>query len=357
VIACLDFCLSHGEDLNSTAAHNIDILRNSIGKAVAAAVRAALRSEYRGYGREDGDFSYKTFLAEGSAFLRYSADDAERLQAEKSVIQFPPRRGRNGLRSVSEKRPSTPAHSDTSSLSLHSTPDLLEGFDPTPKSPTPRPAKKVDLPSILPRLLRSSRGRSTRSRTVALSDTTVKEESLPAPRTNLAGTAETASPETPQSHAPQDQGRSDDGAYETLHRLAALERRLAERNEEHRVALESIQQQKDYIFTLSNRLSAAERECRTIKHSINKAHELQTDVEMQANLRHENSALRDQVITMSNQRKVIAMASADTLRPSSRTIRETFDLILTGLKDVCSSVDITLPTAVLGHLSGGGGAK
>lgn len=102
---------------------------------------------------------------------------------------------------------------------------------------------------------------------------------------------------------------------------------------------------KHYIFTLSNRLASAEFECGQIRESASKAAEYGDDVLMQRDLRYENSLLKGQLEQMTSQRQIIAKAETNSLRPSDRAIWQELELIATDIKDACSSVEITIPTA------------
>jgi hypothetical protein len=144
--------------------------------------------------------------------------------------------------------------------------------------------------------------------------------------------AETASP--PSHGEPVQNGRP-----------RTVDSDLALKNEELQTALRTIREQDDYIFTLSNRLLAAEKECNEIERSINQAAEHHQDMTVQKALRYECSVLRDQNIKMASQRQIIALAAENSLGPTGRDIREDFELILAGLKDACSSLDIVLPAA------------
>ncbi|KAK4240613.1 hypothetical protein C8A03DRAFT_31320 [Achaetomium macrosporum] len=127
--------------------------------------------------------------------------------------------------------------------------------------------------------------------------------------------------------------------------MRALEQKLAAKDEELQVILRENMEQKHYIFTLSNRLSAAEFECEQIRDSAKKAAEYSSDVLMQRDLRYENSVLKGQLERMTRQRQVIAQVDTNSLKPSDRTIWQEFELIATDLKDACSSVEITVPTS------------
>lgn len=322
VIACLDYSLEHKIDLTSVVAASLESLRGCEYAVVKVAANNALRNEYRNYGRSDGDDSFEAFLSEGSAFMRYGEKDTDVLQEARADIQEPAKRIMSQASPISHTiSPNRVGGSDTSIVrSTNKTPEF-ENLGYPKKTPvrgsttTPRPA-------------RSLRGRSTVSRTVAPSAEI--NEPLLAQYTRAVEIPETASPQTPNNHVRED-------------RLSRLEKELAVRNEQLKMALQNIAEHKDYIFALSNRLSTAERECRKIKHSIEKATNLKDDITMQANLRYEYSVLRDQNIKMINQREVISLAANDSLRPNNQTIREEFELLLSDMKDASSSINILLP--------------
>ncbi|KAK4655304.1 hypothetical protein QC762_300945 [Podospora pseudocomata] len=97
-------------------------------------------------------------------------------------------------------------------------------------------------------------------------------------------------------------------------KLSTLKRELAVKNEELRTALRRIAEQKDYIFTLSNRLLAAENVCQEIEHSISKAAEYQQNANIQENLRYECSvlALQELFVLRTNNSRI---AYQELLRP------------------------------------------
>lgn len=123
--------------------------------------------------------------------------------------------------------------------------------------------------------------------------------------------------------------------------MRELEQELQSSSRENR-------EQKDYIFTLSNRLSEAEYECAKVRESASKAAEYRDDVLMQRDLRYENSVLKGQLGQMISQRQTIALASTGSLGPSTRTIWQEFECIATDVKDACASVAITIPPASTG---------
>lgn len=129
VVACLDYSLEHKVDLETTA---IDHIARRIGKEVTAQqIRNGLKHEWNTYGRETGDVDLETFLSEGSSFLvGYSDDDRETIRQEINQIEPPSRRywlRNTPLGSVSRTRTLSPnrcQRSDTSTLSLHATPEF-----------------------------------------------------------------------------------------------------------------------------------------------------------------------------------------------------------------------------------------
>lgn len=125
--------------------------------------------------------------------------------------------------------------------------------------------------------------------------------------------------------------------------LRTLGRQLAAKSEELQRILRENAEQKNYIFSLSSRLSAAEFECGQVRESASKAAKYSDDILMQRDLRYENSVLKGQLEQISSQRQIMALATTDSVRPSDRTIWQELELIATDLKDACSSVDITIP--------------
>jgi hypothetical protein len=127
-------------------------------------------------------------------------------------------------------------------------------------------------------------------------------------------------------------------------RIRILEQQLAAKNEELQATLREKEEQRQYIFALSNRLSAAEFECGQIRDSAKKAAEYSSDILMQRDLRYENSLLKGQLEQITSQRRVIAQIETNSLKPSDRTIWQEFELIATELKNACASVEINVPT-------------
>ena len=322
-VACLDYSLEHKLDLAIVMAANFESLRGCEDGVVREATREALRKEWSSYGREDGGIPFKPLLSEGSSSMRYPEKDNKILREARVNIQEPARQRR---RSTSQVSPISPRPRTVLSNKPDGSDKTLQ-FDDLghPKKTAARGS------STTPHTRRPLRGRSTVSRTAAPS-ADIKEEPLPAESTLGTEMPEIAAPLNPNSD-----GREN--------RLSSLEKELADTNKQLKLALQNIVEQKDHIFALSNRLSAAERECRKIEHSIKKATDLKDDITMQANLRYEYSVLRDQNIKMINQREAFSLAATDSLRPKNQTIREEFELMLSDLKDASSSVNITLPAA------------
>ena len=322
-VACLDYSLEYKLDLAGVIAANIESLGGCEDGVVREATKQALRNEWRSYGRSDGDISLEAFLSEGSGFLRYPKDDTESLQQARVDIQEPTRQRR---RSTSQASRISPRPRTVLSNKPDGSDKTLQFDDLGHPKKTPAHGS-----STTPPTRRSLRGRSTISRTVAPS-ADIKEEPLPAESAHATEIPAVVPPPTPSSDVRKN-------------RLSSLEKELADTNKQLKLALQNIVEQKDHIFALSNRLSAAERECRKIEHSIKKATDLKDDITMQANLRYEYSVLRDQNIKMINQREAFSLAATDSLRPKNQTIREEFELMLSDLKDASSSVNITLPAA------------
>jgi hypothetical protein len=133
---------------------------------------------------------------------------------------------------------------------------------------------------------------------------------------------------------------------------------MTELGQELQRTVKENRQQKDYIFTLSNRLSEAEYECAKIRESARKAAEYRDDLVVQRDLRYENSVLKGQLGQMTSQRQTIALVSTGSLGPSLRTIWQEFECISTDVKDACSSVDITIrPASPSTSAHGGQGSR
>ena len=134
-----------------------------------------------------------------------------------------------------------------------------------------------------------------------------------------------------------------DSMLELETRITGLETELARKIKE----LEDIQREclehKDYVFTLSNRLSAAQDECDVVRHSITAASDHRDDPAMQHVLRYELESLRRQMSKIQRQRQAIAKLETDSLKPSLNTIREEVDLIKSEIRDACFSIDLGVP--------------
>ncbi|KAK4170973.1 hypothetical protein QBC36DRAFT_250419 [Triangularia setosa] len=362
VVACLDYSLEHSVDLTSVAISNLDSLKDYEYDVAYKAIRGALKGEYRDYGRCDGDVSFEAFLAEGSVFLRYGKDDPETLRAERSHIRSPlrtryllrstPRTSTSRTRTSSILSSRLPTRSETSSLSVHSSLEFEDSVY-TIAEQTPRAATTT----LSLRPSHETGKKSSATATALLTST--KQESYPTQATEIA---ETASLLLLQNGIQKDRLNMLEGELAAKNEelaakneelaakneeLAAKKEELAAKNDELQAALRSNAEQQEYNFTLHNRLKAAEKECQEIEHSINKAAEHQHNAVVQENLRYECSVLRDQNIKMVSQREAISLAAKRSLGSTNQNIREEFELILAGLKDACSSVDITIPTT--GH--------
>ncbi|KAB5511378.1 hypothetical protein GE09DRAFT_1272229 [Coniochaeta sp. 2T2.1] len=128
-------------------------------------------------------------------------------------------------------------------------------------------------------------------------------------------------------------------------RVEVTERLLVDKTAELEMAQGKITELQDYIFTLENRLSTAERECEEIQHSTRAAVHHRDDLTMQRNIRVENSNLKDQFEQMRRQRQSTTLLETDALGPMDKTIRKEFELINADVKDTCSSVDAGIPNA------------
>ena len=106
-------------------------------------------------------------------------------------------------------------------------------------------------------------------------------------------------------------------------------------------AREENAQLKSYIHTLSDRLSAANAEVQSIRHSARAADQHKNNFSMQRDLRYEVSYLRDRIDKMrSQQQRLVNVTGASSLGPSDVDIREAFALIHDEIQDASSSIDI-----------------
>lgn len=129
-------------------------------------------------------------------------------------------------------------------------------------------------------------------------------------------------------------------------RAKDLERKLAEKSTQ----FENAQREHTrYVFTLSNRLSAAERECDEVRHSARSAAAHMNDFVMQRNLRQENYSLKDQLAKVQKQQRNFALAQTNSLGPTQTVIQDEFDQIKAELANACSSLDIATLTAASFH--------
>ncbi|KAK4442554.1 hypothetical protein QBC34DRAFT_363502 [Podospora aff. communis PSN243] len=338
LVACLDYSLAHHVDLTSVATANLDSLKEYERHVAEKGISSALKKEYREYGREDGDFSLKAFLAEGSAFMRYKEHDLEVLRLESSRLQRNLRK-RNTPKSLPQTsttrtrtsrtlslRPSV--RSDSTRIVIRSTPESSSSVGPLARQTL---ETATTGPLLRPRYEneRPSKTRASASATASPARPTRRVKREPCPE-RVMEIAETASPPSPS-------GNVQSG------RLQTVEAELALKSEELQSALRRITEKQDYVITLSNRLHTVEKEYKEMERSINKAAEHRQDLTMQETLRIECLNLRSQNIKMTSQRKVISMAAEGSLGPSSQNIRDDFELILAGLKDACSSLDIMIP--------------
>jgi hypothetical protein len=132
-------------------------------------------------------------------------------------------------------------------------------------------------------------------------------------------------------------------------RAEHLERQLAEQSTELERARGENAEHRQYICTLSNQLSTAQRKCDEVRHSARSAVAHKDDLLMQRNLRQENYCLKDQLAVVRKQQRNFDLAQTDSLGPSEKTIRDDFAQIKVELENDCSSLDVTLPTTASIH--------
>ncbi|KAH6842479.1 hypothetical protein B0I37DRAFT_382019 [Chaetomium sp. MPI-CAGE-AT-0009] len=343
LLACLDYSLQHNLDFENIA---ITHIAKQTGKQVTTGlIQSALKKQTKGYGRNGQEWTVQDLRSEGSIFLEgYSDIDREKIREEISRIEPP--RLRYWLRSTSMESPSRSRtlssnrrpRSETSTLSSHPTPEFARLDEFVQQFNNAAQQKEKDE--------KQTAGHASTSRPgnrVPLQERT-RTASLPSRVKTECGQGQSA--EIPPNVSPTSTaGTRNDARMRELE--LELQRTLRENKE-----------QKDYIFTLSNRLSEAEYECDKVRESARKAAEYRDDVLMQRDLRYENSILKGQLGQMTSQRQTIALASTGSLEPSTRTIWQEFECIATDVKDACSSVDITIPSGSSStSVHGGQGAK
>ncbi|KAL2022213.1 hypothetical protein VTK56DRAFT_5823 [Thermocarpiscus australiensis] len=328
LLACLDYSLQRNLDFENTAIAHI---AKRTGKQVTIQlIQRALKQETKKYGRA-GQWTVQDLLSEGSVFLE-GHSDADRENIREEISRIEPPQLRYWLRSTSPSRSRTRSlsrrqRSETSTLSHHSTPEFagldefLEQFDKA--GPRKKEEEQTAAQGSTSRR-RDRVSRQERTRTASL-PSRVKAESGQDPSAKILPKVSPTSTAASTNDA----------------RMRELVQELQRTSRENR-------EQKDYIFTLSSRLSEAEYECTKVRESASKAAEYRDNVHMQRDLRYENSVLKGQLGQMTSQRQTIALASTGSLGPSTRTIWQEFECIATDVKDACSSVDITIPPASTG---------
>ncbi|KAB5583301.1 hypothetical protein GE09DRAFT_296074 [Coniochaeta sp. 2T2.1] len=351
LLAYLDFTLEHKLDFRSTvSSHLATVTGKQFNERQVFGKLNRIWSKCWRFGGEVG--SYQDLLSEGSSVLEGWTEryHEEVLQALRR-LQPPARRYR--LRSTPRatiatsrmlSRSATRQNSDTSSpLSEHATPEFddfeyIQGAEGGTKAATYEVG------------VASSPLSSAPSESVTTSDNdgntippvAVKTEgSLPSQILPSAQYADVASQTMPSPNA----------------RLDVPKRLSVDKTAELEMAREKITEHQDYIFTLENRLSTAEKDREEIRHSARAAIHHRDDLTMQRIIRVENSDLKDQFEQMRRQRQSVALFETDALGPADKTIRKEFELINSDLKDACSSVDAGIPNAAdIVAREGAGGA-
>lgn len=133
LLACLDYSLEQKVDFDNIA---IGHIARRTGKEVTAKlIRQALNTQYMTYGREGWRDTFEDFLSDGSPFLvGYTDNDRENIRKEISHIEPPQSRywlRSTPLESLSRSHTLSSHHcqrSDTSTLSIHATPEF-EGLE------------------------------------------------------------------------------------------------------------------------------------------------------------------------------------------------------------------------------------
>lgn len=127
--------------------------------------------------------------------------------------------------------------------------------------------------------------------------------------------------------------------------IEALKRDLTDKTKELEARQRENLEQKNYIFTLSNRLTTAQMECDEIRHCKRAAAAHKDDLTMQQVLRHENYLIKCKLEEIRTQQQGFEKAETDSLGPSCENIREEFSFIKIDITDACSSVDADTPVS------------
>jgi hypothetical protein len=131
----------------------------------------------------------------------------------------------------------------------------------------------------------------------------------------------------------------------------ALEREVVEKARELDAMRKRNRDQQSYIFTLSNRLSAAQTECYEVQKSKEAATADRDDPARQQKIRYDYSVMRDEVLKVRRQQDQLRIVRVDasSLGPSQKAILEQLDLIRVGIMDAFSSFDVATIPANAGH--------
>lgn len=363
LLAYLDYCLERGIDFESTV---IGHMRNVTGKDFSQKqISRKLKSEWDQWGRE-GLGTVQDLLSEGSTFLvGYTEDDREDIREAISRLGPPADRYRfKSTSSVSTSRSRTMSKprqlSGRSTLSLHATPEFEDLNDVQagpgeervvdenvctshiPRHPDQANLETLQVDTEASRGLRSGlwgKGASQNNNSIATLPTEIKGEVYPLSEPSSCTDRLMPSASTGYTYV-HSAAQMTPLATESENLIRSLKRELAGKTDELETTRRENMEQKNYIFTLSNQLSAAQMECKEIRHSTRNAALHKDDHIMQRDLRYENSVLKDELAKMRSQRQGFMMAETDSLRPSDKTIQDGFDLIRIDIRDACSSVDV-----------------
>lgn len=130
-------------------------------------------------------------------------------------------------------------------------------------------------------------------------------------------------------------------------RIAILEQEVAEKTCQLVVKEAESLQQRDYIFTLSNKLAASKDECNEMHHCYRAAAAHRDDPGLHDNVWYERSVLKKQLCNIERQKKEIAMIENGSFGTSDNEIQTAFDLEshIAGACTVLNVVDCPFPAA------------
>ncbi|KEZ39239.1 hypothetical protein SAPIO_CDS9910 [Scedosporium apiospermum] len=356
LLAWLDYCLEHKLDFEKSV---VDHLSKTTGRYHnLARIKRKLTREWNLWGSIELNTLRDLYDGGSKTLHGYTDEDRAAIRQAKEQIGSPSRRFRLRSASTIPSISSPPSLSSTSLLSSRSPsgPDRRQLSETATLRSRARsrsrdvfsiPSDSGDEETLQRRKVRKIRPanpsrKTKRSNSLAREVSSVIERE-PRRHPRLPGQVDRAQQPARSSSYTDAASQTADSMLELETRITGLETELARKIKE----LEDIQREclehKDYVFTLSNRLSAAQDECDVVRHSITAASDHRDDPAMQHVLRYELESLRRQMSKIQRQRQAIAKLETDSLKPSLNTIREEVDLIKSEIRDACFSIDLGVP--------------